>query len=109
MSGRPILAHRLTKRQQIELFFSENPGRRFSSPDLHARFGSAFRTRVSEINRSPESVVIIRNEVTFGDGAEQSMYWAERRSSGSPVQVTMFASPTPAPQQWRDPEKGGLR
>lgn len=108
MSQPAVLAHRLTKRQQIESFFAENPGRRFSSADLHARFGSAFRTRVSEINRSPESVIIIRNEVTFADGAEQSAYWGERRRpSDSPVQAAMFTAPMP--QQWHDPEEGELR
>ena len=108
MSGAAVIAHRHTKWQQIEQFFRENPGRRFSSADLHARFGSAFRTRVSEINRSSESAIVIHNRVVFGDDAEQSVYWAERRpSGGSPVQVPMFAAPTP--QCWHDPEEGGLR
>lgn len=101
MSGRPILAHRLTKRQQIESFFAENPGRRFSSADLHARFGSAFRTRASEINRSSESMVIIHNETTFADGAEQSVYWAEQRPNSSPTQVALFTRPV----RYSDPEE----
>lgn len=103
MSGAPVLAHRLTRREQIERFFSDNPGRRFSSADLHGRFGSAFRTRVSEINRSADSAIIIRNETTFTDGAEQSVYWAERRQrvGDGPLQVPMFASPV----RYADPKE----
>lgn len=69
--------HRATKREEIERLFTENAGTRFGSAELHVRFGTSFRTRVSEINRSGAAIVI-RNEVTHDDaGHEASMYWGE--------------------------------
>ena len=72
-----VREHRTTKRQEIERLFTENAGVRFCSAEMHVRFGTSFRTRVSEINRS-EAAIVIRNEVTHDDeGREASVYWAE--------------------------------
>jgi hypothetical protein len=74
--------HRATKRDQIEKFFLDHLGVRFSSYRLHAIFGSAFRSRVSEINRSDNSPIAIQNEVVpQTDGAEHSVYWSTRREA----------------------------
>jgi hypothetical protein len=78
---------RCTRRQQIERFFAENLGRGFPSPQMHARFGSAFRTRVSEINRDPGSGIEIVNQVGMND---RSVYWARVRQRG-PRQLELRA------------------
>lgn len=69
------LEQRTTKRQEIEQFFSDNLGVKFSTRDMHWRFGTAFRTRVSDINKpDSKSRIVIRNEVI---GHNDSRYWAE--------------------------------
>ncbi len=74
------IAKRRTKRQAIEQFFAANLGHKFPSSDLHAKYGSAFRTRVSDINRDLAASVTIRNSITAqSDGFEISVYWAEAR------------------------------
>jgi hypothetical protein len=73
-------AIRRSKRQLIEGFFAESPGKRYSSANLHARFGSSFRTRVSEINRDSDSPIQIFNETCSTETGEASVYWAELRS-----------------------------
>jgi hypothetical protein len=75
-----VSAHRRGKREQILQWFSANLGERVSSPLLHARYGSSFRTRVSELNRDVTSPIVIRNNVTFLDGEERSVYWSEPRA-----------------------------
>jgi hypothetical protein len=75
-------AHRESKRGRISELFSNNIGKRFSSPWLHAEFGSSFRARVSEINLDVTSNIVIRNQ-NFYDrelDAEVSSYWAELRA-----------------------------
>jgi hypothetical protein len=73
---------RATKRDEIEKFFLDHLGVRFSTYRLHAIFGSAFRSRVSEINRSDNSPITIQNEVDpQTDGAEHSVYWSTRREA----------------------------
>lgn len=78
-----VFAHRQTKKQQIEQFFAAHLGIRFASPELHAKFGSAFRTRVSDINKDAFSAVIIHNECKWDEAAqaEISMYWSEPQKS----------------------------
>jgi len=66
-------AVRLTKKARILELFKEHIGQEFSSNNLHATFGSAFRTRVSEINLDPSSPVrILNRSMPSGD----SVYWA---------------------------------
>lgn len=75
-----VHARRLSKREEIEQLFTTNLKVRFASAELHMRFGTAFRTRVSEINRSTAPIVI-HNEVTHSDdGSERSVYWAENKN-----------------------------
>jgi hypothetical protein len=75
-----VKAKRLTKRQAIEDFFSTRLGQKFSSLNLHAQFGSSFRSRVSDINRDLLSTIRILNSVAVQpDGSEASVYWAEVR------------------------------
>ena len=77
-----VRQRRATKRDQIERFFLDHLGVRFSTYRLHAIFGSAFRSRVSEINRSDDSPITIQNEVDpQSDGAEHSVYWSTRREA----------------------------
>ena len=74
---------RQSRRAQIEEFFRTHLGQRFSTSDLHARFGSAFRTRVNEINRHPRFAITIHNETTVSKNDERSIYWAEPRKPGA--------------------------
>ena len=75
-------AIRETKRHRITTLFAQNLGKRFDSANLHGIFGTAFRTRVSEINRDPESPIRILNESQSTDERETSVYWAEVRVPG---------------------------
>ncbi|PSH03363.1 MAG: hypothetical protein CXZ00_12425 [Acidobacteria bacterium] len=73
-------AKRISKREQIERFFAERLGQKILSTDLHARFGSAVRTRISELNRSNSCQLVISNKVTIlPGGVEESTYVAEVR------------------------------
>jgi hypothetical protein len=74
-----VHAHRDTKRSQIERYFVNNIGLVISSRALHMKFGSAVRTRISEINRDKFSPIRIENDVVFTECQEQSSYWAVRR------------------------------
>jgi len=76
---------RQSRRATIKAYFLEHIGERFSTSMLHERFGPAFRTRVSEINRDPASPIRILNATSAGKDAqeqpcERSEYWAELRS-----------------------------
>jgi hypothetical protein len=68
---------RLSKRQKIRNFFRDCIGVPIGSYSLHGMFGSAVRSRISEINRDPDSPITIKNEVTFQNGEECSLYCAE--------------------------------
>lgn len=79
---------RQSRRAAIEEFFRAHLRVEFSSATLHDRFGSAFRTRASEINRDPRSTIRIFNRAAVGRGqngqpCEVSIYWAELRDSSS--------------------------
>ncbi len=68
------------KRELIAEFFSANLGVSFGSPFLHGKFGSAVRTRISEINRDPAAGITVYNTVVRQpDGSEHSVYRAEVR------------------------------
>jgi hypothetical protein len=76
---------RKSKGVRIKALFAENIGKHFNSNQLHATFGSGFRSRVSEINRDPLSPFRIVNH-TIPDGyrmGERSEYWSELK----PVEV----------------------
>src|SRR6266850_788130 len=67
---------RLTKKHLIHQFFQANLGRKFSSYEMHSTWGSAFRSRTSEINNDADLRITIRNECKTIEGAEHSYYWA---------------------------------
>jgi hypothetical protein len=80
----PFQALRQSRRKQILYFFQTHLGTRFATAELHERFGTSFRTRVSELNRDVACPIKIRNEVGVisaerGQLREQSVYWAEPR------------------------------
>jgi hypothetical protein len=71
-----------SRRDQILAFFRQHIGTSFPTVDLHAEFGSAFRTRVSELNRDLSCPITIHNHTErLADGAESSCYWAEWKNS----------------------------
>lgn len=72
-------ARRANKRAQIVDFFTVNLGRRFDTQYVHQRFGPAFRSRKSEINKDASCPIVILNRTTTHRGRQQSVYWAEGR------------------------------
>lgn len=75
---------------KIVEFFSANLGQCFPTSELHWKFGSGFRTRVSELNRDPDCLIRIFNDTTpgrneNGQPCEKSVYWAELRASTLPL------------------------
>jgi hypothetical protein len=68
---------RETKREGIFRFFVANLHTKFRTDELHGRFGTSFRTRVSELNRDSACPIAIKNQIGEGDA---SVYWAELRS-----------------------------
>jgi|SRR5581483_469836 len=74
-----IHAGRMSKRDQILQFFLAHVGVEYGSFELHARWGTAFRSRTSEINRDADAPITIRNRVAVHGGREESIYWAEPR------------------------------
>jgi hypothetical protein len=78
----PAIRKRQRKKVAVEQFFTANLGISFSTYELHAKFGTAFRTRASEINRDPSSMITIKNKRWFDEAsqAELSSYCAELRA-----------------------------
>jgi len=74
---------RATKCDLILRFFIGQLGREFRTDYLHGRFGTSFRSRLSELNRDPKCPIKIRNRTKhLADGSEASWYWAELRKPG---------------------------
>ena len=69
---------RETKRDKIVRFFSENLGKTYGTMFLHDLFGTAFRSRVSEINRWSYPIAI-KNKTEIVNGKETSVYWSEKK------------------------------
>lgn len=75
-----VQQRRDSKKAQIEAFFSDNLGTKFPSRYLHSLWGSAVRTRISNINDDEFSGIRILNEVLPKyDGTERSWYWAVKK------------------------------
>jgi hypothetical protein len=75
-----VRRRRGSKRVLIAKYFAANLEVPISSALLHAHFGSAVRTRISEINRDQDAAITIRNTTTpQADGSEHSTYTAVRR------------------------------
>jgi hypothetical protein len=66
-----VFGHRRSKKNQIADHFRANLSKQQPSPEMHARFGSSFRTRVSDINLDPNSDINIVNFSHF-DPATQT-------------------------------------
>jgi hypothetical protein len=70
------------RRDQIVAFFRCNISKSYQSDYLHSRFGSAFRSRVSEMNNDPNCAIRIFNHTErLADGAESSCYRGEWKNS----------------------------
>jgi len=85
---------RQNRRCEILNYFAARLGQHISSAELHRLFGSAFRTRVSEINRDPGAALQISNETGTGVGGEISLYWAEPRGRGQSAEAVELRSQT---------------
>lgn len=72
---------RRSRSQQVVEFFSERLGQPQPSPACHARFGSSFRTRVSELNRDRTCKITILNKTLVTPEAELSVYIAVLRDA----------------------------
>jgi hypothetical protein len=100
---------RLSKRQKIRNYFRDHIGVPIGSYSLHGMFGGAVRTRISEINRDPDSPITIKNEVTFRDGEECSLYWAELKPATPATKRKCDAVPVGSvPESETFPEFGSL-
>ncbi len=77
------LRHRRSKRDLLREFFLANLGRPLTSAELHIRFGSSLRTRISEINAEERGPLRIRNHTSVTAGGEVSTYTASLHESES--------------------------
>jgi hypothetical protein len=75
----PAIAHRKNKRDQLYAHFRERLHQPQNSIELHVRFGTSVRTRISEINRDPDTDIVIRNHTYCTDRGEVSLYTAAPR------------------------------
>ncbi len=76
-----VFGHRISKKQQIEEYFHANLDKKQPSSEMHAQFGSSFRTRVSDINLDPKSDIFIFDSWYFDVASQKevSFYTARRR------------------------------
>ena len=70
---------RSSKRAAIAEWFAEHPGFHLSTGECHAKWGTAFRTRASEINRDSKATVTIHNHTGRIGNVEESYYWGTKR------------------------------
>lgn len=85
---------RKSRRDQVLAFFSAHIGESFPTADLHVVFGSAFRTRTSELNRDPDCPIRVHNHTERSpDGQETSFYWAAWRIPQEPSVETAGTFP----------------
>lgn len=72
---------RQTKRELIQEFFMSNLGKKFGTREMHYQWGTAFRTRVSEINNDSNAPIVIKNEMKWNKilKQEESCYFAEAK------------------------------
>jgi hypothetical protein len=94
---------RESRRDQVLAFFRQHVGESFRTADLHAEFGSAFRSRVSDLNRDPACPIAIRNHVErLPNGTESSVYWAEPKFMYQGTFLGFFSDQAPAAERHRD-------
>jgi hypothetical protein len=84
-------AIRRNKRDLLAEEFRARLHEPISSPELHSKFGSAVRTRISELNRDPDGELLIRNYTYCTPAGEVSIYTATRRPTPAPAESeTLF-------------------
>ena len=81
MATLQALAHRSRKRDLLYFHFRERLHQPQNSLELHLRFGTGARARISEINRDPDSDLVIHNHTYCTPGGEVSLYTAVPRDS----------------------------
>jgi hypothetical protein len=81
MNNASKFGHRRSKKQQIAEYLRVRMDEAQPSPELHALFGSALRTRISDINLDPKSDIDIINSGYFDVAAQKevSFYTAKLR------------------------------
>ncbi len=79
-------AIRATKREQVREFFTQRLGQQFTSIDLHVRYGTGVKARISELNRDPCCLIVIKNST---DANDCSIYWAELKPKTEPSQQSL--------------------
>jgi hypothetical protein len=84
----------MTKRGQVADHFRAHLHEPQNSAELHNRFGSSLRTRISEINNDPDGDLVIKNYTYSTGRAEISIYTASPRHS-------LFGNIS----KWHDPEE----
>jgi hypothetical protein len=76
MATPQALAHRRSKRHLLCFHFRERLHQPQNSLELHVRYGTSVRARISEINSDPNVDIVIRNSTTVTENGEVSLYTA---------------------------------
>jgi hypothetical protein len=90
--------HRRNKRDLLAEFLSAHFHQPISSAELHSKFGSAVRTRISELNRDLDSGITVRNFTYCTPTGEVSLYTASPRrptSAPTPTEESLFGDLSP--------------
>jgi hypothetical protein len=87
-------SRRKSKRLEILTFFVANLRKRVGTGELHARFGTSFRTRVSELRHDPSCPIVINNAT---DRDDSSVYWAVPRQEAEQQRAVTTESVALAP------------
>lgn len=79
MVASQALAHRRSKRDLLYDYFRARLHQPQNSLELHIRFGTSVRARISEINNDPGSDLVIKNHTYCTPAGETSLYTAGLR------------------------------
>ncbi len=79
-------AHRRSTRSAIAEHLRAHVGEPLNSAELHIRFGSSLRARISELHLDPDSGLLIRDYTHCSEAGEVSIYTATLRVA----QPTLF-------------------
>ena len=82
---------RKSKRNLIEEYFLARVGVPQNTMALHMKFGTAARTRISEINRDESAPIVIKNRTWRECGGEHSEYVAKWRHLAQQMKLEMTA------------------
>lgn len=72
-------AIRKSKQQLIVEYMTINLGKKFGTMELHIKFGTSFRARVSDINKDEKCPIVIHNDTHVQGQSEASVYWSTPR------------------------------